>query len=459
MNMSSFSSRTSGTTNEAVLFFDETGIVKEMLYGEFEAVLDNVVGISDFAGREIRAVYLLIDNKLRIQSACFFLIGFEANGSADKRWNIPLRHLVDQAGKGPDLGAGPIRLACRSQCPVSWHERHLWDPAPIDGANPMHLLKVAIKANRLGLLEEIEPPQSDVPQTVAVSGQALASVDEVRETLSRQFRQEYKRRVASMKDDFRLRLGAMKTQFEEQLQSIRRAQQGVLAEAQDGIRAVKELLRDEKRRNQQLQSQLDDQLNAVENLRNDMAQRGDVDADAMAALRHQYEVELSGRLEQATQELKEHLDRREVELFYRDEQIGSLSDEIVRVRQERDALIGGGGDQLLKQLTSAGITFVSYHPGLDYLTIPPADIPTYLQAPYAYVAERCGVSEQDYQSWVTHHELPVCNHANEQGHRCGLPVSKVNRPSHFISGESDRCSKHSPQGQVIGNVMKLRRQN
>jgi hypothetical protein len=457
MNTTSFSSRTSNSITEAVLFFDETGIAKEMLYGEFEAVLDNVVGINDFAGREMRAVYLLIDGKLHIQAVCFFLISFEKDGSADKRWNIPLRHLVDQAGRGLDLGGGPIRLACRSQCPVSWHERHLWDPVAINDRNPFHLLKIAVKENRLGILEPEEPKPSATDAPVVVSGQALASVDEVRDTLSRQFRQEYKRRVASLREDYRLRLAAMKTQFEEEAESARRAQQSLLAESQEGLQSVKALLKDEKRRNQQLQNQLDDQLVAVEQLRSGLAGKGDVDSDSIEALRHQYEVELSARLEQATLELKEHLDRREVELFYRDEQISALRDEMVRLRQERDALIGGGGDQLLKQLTSAGITFVAYHPGLDYLTIPPADIPLYLESPYAYVAERCGVSEDAYQRWLAHYQLPVCNYTDEQGQRCGLPVTKVSRPSLFVSDESDRCMRHSPHGSVIGNVMKLRR--
>jgi len=457
MNTSSFSARTSSTTYEAVLFFDETEIVKEMLYGEFEAVLDNVVGVNDFAGHEVRAVYLLIDSKLQIQAACFFLINFEKDGSADKRWNIPLRHLVDQAGKGPDLGAGPIRLACRSQCPVSWHERHLWDPVPVNQQNPFNLLKRAIKENRLGILEIHEPEPVASSSPVVLSGDGLASVDDVRETLSRQFRHEYKRRVAALKEDYRLQIAGIKNQFEEELQSVRRSQHAVLVESQDGLQSVKALLRDEKRRNQQLQSQLDDQLAAVEQLRVEISHQNGVDGEALDALRHQYEVELSGRLEQATQELKEHLDRREVELFYRDEQIGSLRDEIIRIRDERDALIGGGGDQLLKQLTGAGITFVAYHPGLDYLTIPPADIPVYLESPYAYVAERCGVTETDYLQWLQHYQLPVCNHSDEHGHRCGLPVSKVNRPGHFVAGESDRCSRHTPQAKVIGNVMKLRR--
>lgn len=457
MNIPSFSSRANNSITEAVMFFDETGIAKEMLYGEFEAVLDNVVGISDFAGQEVRAAFLLIDSKLHVQAACFFLIKFETDGSADPNWNIPLRHLVDQASKGPDLGGGSIRLVCRSQCPISWHERDLWDPIVRDDFNFFHQIKIAVKENRLGLLEEKEPLTAAVEENIATSSLAFASDDAVRDTLLRQFRQEYKRRVASLKEDFRLQLAALKTQHEEQLKEIRNSQQAALTESQEGLQSIKALLKDEKRRTQHLQSQLVDQLSAVEALRNEVANQSNVGNDALEALRHQYEVELSARLEQSTQELKEHLERREVELFYRDEQINSLRDEIVRVRQERDALIGGSGDQLIKQMTTAGITFVAYHPGLDYLTVPPSDIPTYLESPYAYVAERCGVSEEAYQKWLDHYQLPVCNHVDSDKQRCGFPVVKVNRPSHFVADESDRCSRHSPHSDVIHNVMKFRR--
>ena len=108
-------------TTEAIIFFADNHVIKEMLYPEFEAVLDRVVGISEFAGQKVGAVYLRINGQLQANAAVFFNLGFDAKGNADDRWNIPLQHLADKGGRGPDLGAGAIKLSCRSQCA----DRHL----------------------------------------------------------------------------------------------------------------------------------------------------------------------------------------------------------------------------------------------------------------------------------------------------------------------------------------------
>src|SRR5690606_5771789 len=150
---------------EAVMFFSEHGgICKEMLFPEFEALLDGVVNLPDYADKQMRVVYTLINPRLMIRAAVFFLIDFDDNGQADTGWNIPLRHLAERAGRGPDLGAGPIRLACRSQCPVSWHQMHMWDPDLTPGHNDLVLLRDAAKRNNLGLLADEEPPKSLAPE-------------------------------------------------------------------------------------------------------------------------------------------------------------------------------------------------------------------------------------------------------------------------------------------------------
>ena len=43
--------RDSAYSNEAIVFFEDGGVSKEMTYSEFEAILDGVVGMDDFAGR------------------------------------------------------------------------------------------------------------------------------------------------------------------------------------------------------------------------------------------------------------------------------------------------------------------------------------------------------------------------------------------------------------------------
>ena len=120
---------------EAIYIFSGNQIIREMLYSEFEAILDGYVPIPEFARKEVRAVYVRINSRLAIVAAVFFLIEFDAEGFPDRRWNIPLGQLADTASTGPDLGAGAIRLACASQCAIEWHQPNLWDPNLQTGQN------------------------------------------------------------------------------------------------------------------------------------------------------------------------------------------------------------------------------------------------------------------------------------------------------------------------------------
>jgi hypothetical protein len=108
------STRDIGVVHHAVVFFDANVVVKEMLQVEFEAVLDQVVGLSEFAGREINACFLRINQRLQIVGAVFFLVDFDTRGYVNRSWNVPIEHLIENAGRGPDLGGGRIRLACTS---------------------------------------------------------------------------------------------------------------------------------------------------------------------------------------------------------------------------------------------------------------------------------------------------------------------------------------------------------
>jgi hypothetical protein len=145
------SSRKNKELFEAICFFGKKAVIKEMRYSEFEAVLDGVVGVSELANKTVNAAYVKINHSLMVHSVVTFTIEFNERGFADEDWNIPLRHLAENAGPGPDLGAGPIRLACRSQCSVSWYQRELWEPSQ-DGVNHFVLLRDAVKRNKLGLI-------------------------------------------------------------------------------------------------------------------------------------------------------------------------------------------------------------------------------------------------------------------------------------------------------------------
>ena len=83
---------------------------------EFEAILDCFVPMPELSNMAVDAVYVQLSGQLLVRSAVFFNIDFDSEGFADKRWNIPLQQLAENSSKGPDLGCGAIRLACRSQC-------------------------------------------------------------------------------------------------------------------------------------------------------------------------------------------------------------------------------------------------------------------------------------------------------------------------------------------------------
>jgi hypothetical protein len=134
-----------------------------MLYADFEAILDGMVGVPEFADKEVRGAYCLVNGQLRVRSLVLFTIDFDEDGMADTTWNVPLRHLAEHAGQGPDMGAGPIRLACRSQCPVAWHQDQMWDPGMKPGANDFIAIRDTIRERgpKLGL--EIDDELDSTP--------------------------------------------------------------------------------------------------------------------------------------------------------------------------------------------------------------------------------------------------------------------------------------------------------
>lgn len=407
--------------HQAVVFFDGEALVKEMLHAEFEAVLDQVVGLTDFAEREVRACYLHIDTRLQVLGCVFFLVDFDQRGFVNRSWNLPLQHLLDKAGRGPDLGAGRIRLACRSQCPLAWHQRQLWDPQLEGESGSLQQIVAALHRNRLGLPAELADEQQPEPPVLGV---------------------RHGRRGMSGADH-ELQLAALRASAEEERVQLQRRHDMQVAQLQESMVSLRQLLDDEKRRSQGLNERLDAQVEefraAREQLQQALAEAGGLQ---QTRLQQQFDVEMSARLGQATAELKEMLDMREVELFYREEQLGVLREEIARLRQERESLISRSGNQLLQQLAENGLSFVAYLPGVEVVNVPAGDIPRYLEAPLVYLAEQCQVHLDRYQQWLGHQALPVCGAELEGGMLCGEPVRKIDRPGQFLPGESDRCRHH-----------------
>ena len=137
---------------EAVLFFSERGIAKQMLYPEFEALLDGMVATPEFAEETVEAVFVQINSRLHVRAAVFFTLDFDLDGHINPLWNMPLRNMAEKAGRGPDMGGGPIRLACLGFCVDTRYRPNLWKPGLRDGKSDLLRVKEAVTRNTLGIL-------------------------------------------------------------------------------------------------------------------------------------------------------------------------------------------------------------------------------------------------------------------------------------------------------------------
>lgn len=446
---------------EAVMFFSERGgICKQMLFPEFEALLDGVVNLPEFADQQMRVAYVLINPRLLIKSLVFFYLDFDERGAPDSGWNMPLQHLAEKAGRGPDLGAGPIRLACRSQCPVSWHQMHMWDPNLAPGKNDLVLLRDVVKRNSLGLLVE-----DDGAQSVALERLQMAPEDrwyaadpakqEVADSGTKEKEKENQAerlKAAQLIKQQRLRISSLTQQHEEELAKIRLLSDEQSRNLQAQIHGLHQALQQQESLNASLKQELSAQAESLQRSREEMTrqmqqlkQHGRSETDS---LRAQLESELQAKVASAVIEYKEQIAIRDVELAYRDEQDARLKDEIERLKRERDELARQGGDQVLERLARLGVVFVVYHPGAGHLTIALHEIAKYQENPMAYVAAKCYVGEEQYRQWLAHYQQPTCDAKLASGERCAIPIDRVDTPSRFVVGESNCCARHKASNRL-----------
>lgn len=436
--------------SEAVLFIHQDRISREMLFSEFEAVLDGFVPLPDLAGDKALAVYLRVNHQLHITAAVFFRIAFDSEGNSDKRWNVPVQQLAENSAKGPDLGAGPIRLACASQCCIAWHQQNLWDPDMRPGNNHFVTLKKSIQSNRLGLTHrEIEQEDEAIPSAPATEAAVAQAIDYERkltQSIKGQFEKEFRDRMALLLREQRLRILTLNSKRKQELQQLELAHQQRILEYKEHMNELQSELIQQNDRNQELKETIEGQAVKIEGVReyfeHKLKTAAQDEGEQLQTIKENYQAEMEAKLEAATLELNEKLQMRDVELMYRNEQEKSLSQEIHRLREENQLLLSNSSEQLLEKLENAGLNFVAYHPGAGHLTIPLADMGTYMEDPIAYAADKCGVTLAHYKEWLDHYKSPCCQALNARGEICNQLIDRVPTPSHYHTGESDRCDEH-----------------
>lgn len=442
-------------TVEAVLFFNDGGICKEMLYPEFEAILDGIVNLPEYADQQMRAVYVLVNARLQIRAAVFFYIDFNDDGSADSGWNIPLRSLAERSGRGPDLGGGTIRLACRSQCPVSWQQMHLWDPELTSGNNHFAMLRDRITRNQLGLLVEEEVPQAvptDRLQVVAEETWYAPTQVAAAAAHKEKLQQEQRLKAAQLIKQQRARIASLEQLREADVAKLRALATDQQERLQQENQTLQERLRQQEELVADLQAQLIGQTDSFRKHREELSQQlrmlernGRSEAEAARAA---FASETQTQVEAAVAEFKEQIAIRDVELAYRNELDTQLQEEIEQLKQARDKLLENSAERVLEQLSGQGVKFVAYHPGAGHLTIALQDVGTYQKNPLAYVATKCAVSEEQYRQWLQHYQEPSCVAKLSSGERCAMPLDKMDSPARFVVGATNCCARHQTRGRL-----------
>jgi hypothetical protein len=437
----------------AVLFLDQGTIVRQLRYSEFEAVLDHVGAMGAFASSQAQAVFLEIDGSLRVIAAVFFVLGFDAKGYPDSQWNLPLQLLASQGLQGPDLGAGPIRLATHSRCPISWHRDQLWDPPLTDTANPFDAIVQVVRENRLGMSEYTESAAARARH--GSEGQAAQPWDH-QDNSTKALHRDERNRLAHRLKAARRRVAQLRRGQQQQLIELHSRHRRQLSQLEQAVAALQLQLGEEHRVSSHLKQSLDAQTEHFGRMRTLISQQIQTIEDG-DNLEQQLGEEFNVRLEATTADLQEVLERKDVELFYRDGEIKCLGENIARLEQQKlDLETRLAGSDFLREMSDAGISFVAIQPGAGEFRVPLEDIPAYLQSPQEYAARYCYVDIQHYRTWLDHNRKPVCHEMTENGKICNLPVHRCGSPATFEPGESDRCSQHKASSMTLRQVMQSR---
>ncbi len=425
----------------AIYFIRNRAVSRHMLFSEFEALLDGLGALPDYEDEEAKAVYTLIDKTGKIRAAVFFLLYFDEDGRADSGWNVPVERLAEISGSGPDLGGGPIRLACKSQCSINWHRDDLWDPDMTPGSNDFLLVKKAVEENRLRF--KFEAPEEDVP-TLAASGGNDDSIDE---DLALASDNDKRIKLARLLKEQRLRIRTLEAYREKADDNSDREQRILIHAYKNEIQELRQQIEHLKLNNEKLQEKLSARNEQYISLQDKVSGQSQLVEDLERKLKNasagEKEKLEKQKLEAELVLLREQLDRRDIDLAYRDEREEQLRAELEELKE--NPAIAGSDDAIIEKLKELEVVYTAYHPGAGHITMSSNEIREYVENPIAFVASKCFVTEEHYRAWLEHYEHPVCKQRLSDGTSCHHAVEKISSPSEFEPGIDDRCAEHQPE--------------
>jgi predicted nucleic acid-binding Zn-ribbon protein len=210
------------------------------------------------------------------------------------------------------------------------------------------------------------------------------------------------------------------------------------------IEALNVQIEHEQKRYVELKQQLVMQAEKYQQEREELVEKlkHEIDSDKIEGLKDAFRKELDARVEAEISRVNEALAMREVELFYRDEQLHLFQSEIKQLKVDRQDILKESGKHILQALENNGVTLVAYNVGVGHITLPLDDVGQYLDERLQYLADRCGVSPDVFAVWQEHYYKPVCHFVDGKGDVCNKAIKRTDLASEFVKGRSDRCVDH-----------------
>lgn len=469
--------------HEAVLFFDKKGVAKEMLYSEFESILDGLLPVPEMASRNHEAAFVSVDGSLHIKGIVFFTIAFDAQGFADKKWNVPLRSLLNKGVEGPDLGAGAIRVYMQGIDEAGKYTKYLWDPDERGGSNDLIHLRNAIRNNHLCLLSDgsddagendrmgnpgmVMREEPAVPKQVArkAAGMDDVEIPMATSTLMNTDNDEFSQAIKIIESQ-RIRITALENALKKSTGNAPDLS-GELAKAKQEADEFKEqlqvsetALKESKKSTKAFEKQISELEDALKKSEQALKQSEKKAKTKLEEQKKKYASDLKSSNKELEESLKEASKKEQEALTQEHEeqlaeqkqlhqkleqQLESFKKELTELRGDKFRLVKNGTEEFFNKIAAADISFMAFRPGTGHMTIPLKDIGVYMESPNEYCAKKCNMSLEEYETWLSHYNNPVCTAPLPGDKICGEHIKRVDAPANYTKGSSDRCSKHGGQ--------------
>lgn len=337
----------------AYCLFEGKVITDILTADEFEMVVDLERPIENRQG-QVYAAYVLANQSQVIQSIVLFILPLNLHGYCIEGWRLPLEQLSNTASRGPDLGGGRIRLACRSQCSISLHQDSLWDP----GANHFSAIKKSLERYLVKLdgsrasQNFTEDSEKELQENSKTIGQ-----------LCRDFRNE----SASYRNQLQ--------QLQQEIEQLRLLNQRLLNSSQ--LQAV------DSAPAKVLENKVDLQV-----------------------LRRQNEM-----LSMKNRELKLSNERLRLKIQSASNQ--EEDSQWVDDREINDEYDFNTIESITGKMSAQDMISVAHHHGIGHVNIKPDQLVDYLDDPIAYATNQIHISKLHYSRWLKHENRSHCSMCDE----------------------------------------------